>query len=175
MNENYNTRRSLIIYFSRADENYGVGYITKGNTEVIAEYIRDITEADIFKVERERPYPKDYASCIQEALEEHKSDERPRLVNYLKNISKYDMIYIGSPVYWEGLPVPMYSALEGLDFTDKAVRIFVTHEGSGLSKIPEQIAEICKGARILPNSLAIRGSEVYNAKDKVEAWIEERY
>ena len=43
--------KGIIIYFSRADENYSVGYITKGNTEVVAEYIRDITKADMFKVE----------------------------------------------------------------------------------------------------------------------------
>jgi len=33
--------KSLIIYFSRADENYAVGYIDKGNTEIVAEYVRE--------------------------------------------------------------------------------------------------------------------------------------
>ena len=37
--------KSLVIYFSRADENYAVGILTKGNTEVIAGYIRDYTGA----------------------------------------------------------------------------------------------------------------------------------
>lgn len=53
-------KKQIIIYFSRADENYGVGYIEKGNTEVVAEYIRDVTGADMFKVERKTPYAKDY-------------------------------------------------------------------------------------------------------------------
>ena len=44
--ESYKNKKSLVIYFSRADENYAVGYISKGNTEVISEYIRDITGAD---------------------------------------------------------------------------------------------------------------------------------
>ena len=43
--------KSLIIYFSRADENYSVGYITKGNTEIVAEKVQAITGADLFKVE----------------------------------------------------------------------------------------------------------------------------
>lgn len=43
-------KKSIIIYFSRADENYAVGYINKGNTEVIAEYIKEYTNSDIFKV-----------------------------------------------------------------------------------------------------------------------------
>ena len=36
---------SLIIYFSRADENYAVGYIEKGNTEYIAEFVKELTGA----------------------------------------------------------------------------------------------------------------------------------
>ena len=43
-------KKSLIICFSRADENYAVGFIEKGNTEIVAEYVRDITNADMFKV-----------------------------------------------------------------------------------------------------------------------------
>ena len=42
-------KKSLIIYFSRADENYNVGYISKGNTKIVAEYVRDLTNADMFK------------------------------------------------------------------------------------------------------------------------------
>ena len=43
--------KSLIIYFSRADENYSVGYIDKGNTEYIAEFVQEMTGADMFKVD----------------------------------------------------------------------------------------------------------------------------
>ena len=38
--------KALIIYFSRADENYDVGYIDKGNTEIVAEFVRELTGAD---------------------------------------------------------------------------------------------------------------------------------
>lgn len=68
--ENYKDKKSIIIYFSRADENYFGGtmkYIEKGNTEVIAEYIRDIVGADMFKVEPQIPYSADYMQCIEEA------------------------------------------------------------------------------------------------------------
>ena len=58
-------KKSLVIYFSRADENYAVGYIDKGNTEYIAEYVRDIVGADLFKVEPLIPYSKEYNKCIE--------------------------------------------------------------------------------------------------------------
>lgn len=68
--ENYKDKKSIVIYFSRADENYFGGtmkYIEKGNTEDIAEYIRDILGADMFKVEPLEPYSADYMQCIEEA------------------------------------------------------------------------------------------------------------
>ena len=64
--DDYKGKKSIIIYFSRADENYVSGairYIDKGNTEVIAEYIRDIVGADMFKVEPLTPYSDDYKQC----------------------------------------------------------------------------------------------------------------
>lgn len=163
--------KSLIIYFSRADENYSVGYIDKGNTEVIAEYISEITGADMFKVERKLPYAKDYETCIREAQDEQNNDERPELVKELDNIDEYDVIYIGSPVWWGVLPQPMVTQLEKLNFEGKQVRVFTTHEGSGLGSIPSQVRRLCSGANVLDNGLAIQGSSVKNARRKVEDWI----
>ena len=60
-------KKSLVIYFSRADENYAVGYVNKGNTEYIAEYVKDTVGADLFKVEPLIPYSKEYNKCILEA------------------------------------------------------------------------------------------------------------
>ena len=57
--------KSLIIYFSRADENYAVGWIDKGNTEIVAEFVQELTGADMFKVEPAVPYAKDYNTCIR--------------------------------------------------------------------------------------------------------------
>lgn len=169
--ESYKNKKSLIIYFSRADENYNVGYIDKGNTEIIAEYIRDVCNADMFKVERKMPYSKDYMTCIKEAQNEANKNERPELVKYLDDISEYEVIYIGVPIYWGGMPMPMFTELERLDFTGKIVRVFTTHEGSGLSNVPRQVKEICKGADVKNDGLAIQGSKVKISKDIVENWI----
>ena len=164
--------KSIVIYFSRADENYSVGYINKGNTEVIAEYIRDLTGADLFKVERKIPYAKDYQTCIEEAKLEQNNNERPELVNMLESIDEYDTIYIGSPIYWGTIPQPMFTQLEKLNWNGKTIKIFTTHEGSGLANVVNDVEKICVGA-IIKNSLAIYGHDVYNSKEKVEAWIKE--
>ena len=164
-------KKSIVIYFSRADENYSVGYIEKGNTEVVAEYISEITGADLFKVERKTPYAKDYRTCIEEAKIEQQNNERPELTNTLNNIDDYEIIYIGSPIYWGTMPQPMFTQLEKLNFYGKTVRVFTTHEGSGLANVVNDVKRICVGANVLDNSLAIQGSTVNSAKNKVENWI----
>ena len=164
--------KTLIAFFSRADENYFGGslkYIEKGNTEIVAEYIQDLTSADMFKVEPLVPYSKDYMECIEEAKIRTNNHDAP-IKEEVPDISSYDVIYVGAPVYWGGMPEELITALDGLDYTGKTIRPFTTHEGSGLSGVPGQLKKICKGAEVL-DGLAISGSHVNDSKSKVESWI----
>ena len=160
--------KSLIIYFSRADENYAVGYITKGNTEIVAEYVQELTGADMFKVEPAVPYAKDYKTCIEEA--KHRIGNAP-IKNKPADISQYDTIFVMSPIYWGTYAPEVETALEGLDFAGKTVRVICTHEGSGLSGMPADVKRMCKGATIDEKGLAIRGSQAKESKDKVKGWL----
>ena len=166
------SEKSIIIYFSRADENYFGGslkYIEKGNTEIVAEYIQDLTGADMFKGEPLVPYSKDYMECIEEAKVRTANHDAP-IKEEVPDISSYDVIYVGAPVYWGGMPEELITALDGLDYTGKTIRPFTTHEGSGVSVGPGQGKIICKGAEVL-DGLAISGSHVNDSKSKVESWI----
>jgi flavodoxin len=160
--------KSLIIYFSRADENYAVGYIDKGNTEIVAEYVQELTNADMFKVEPAVPYARDYKTCIEEA--KRRIGNAP-IREKLGDISAYDTIFIMSPIYWGTYAPEIETALEGLDFSDKNVRIICTHEGSGLSGMPADVKKMCKGAQVDVKGLAIKGSQAKESKDKVKAWL----
>ena len=165
-------KKSLIIYFSRADENYFGGemkYINKGNTEVVAEYIQELTHADMFKVEPLIPYSSNYMKCIEEAKDRTREHKAP-IKESVPDISNYEIIYVGSPIYWGGMPEELFTALKELDFSGKIIRPFTTHEGSGLSGVPRQLKEICVGAEVL-DGLAIVGSDVNNSKEKIEKWI----
>lgn len=161
--------KSLIIYFSRADENYAVGYIDKGNTEIVAEYIKELTQADIFKVEPAIPYAKDYDTCIKEAKDRINTHNAPILAE-ISDISEYDTIYIGTPVYWDYMPEELATALKKIDWNGKNIKLFTTHEGSSLGLIPSQINEICKGSNLV-NTIALQGSQVKNSKAQLEKWV----
>lgn len=88
----------------------------------------------------------------------------------IPDISEYEVIYVGSPIYWGGMPEELFTALINHDYNGKIIRPFITHEGSGLSGVPNQLKEICTGAEIT-EGLAIIGSQVNNSKTKVEEWI----
>lgn len=84
-------KKSLVIYFSHTGENYmadGIRNIDKGNTEVIAEMIKDITKADLFKVEKSIDYPYNYRECVDLASKEKSENARPKLKKYLDNIDE---------------------------------------------------------------------------------------
>ncbi|MBE6157971.1 MAG: flavodoxin [Firmicutes bacterium] len=161
-------KKSLIIYFSRADENYAVGYIDKGNTEYVAEYVRDLTGADMFKVEPLIPYAKDYDTCIKEA--KMRIGNAP-IKEEIGDISTYEVIYIMSPIYWGTYAPEVETAIKDLDFTNKIIRVVTTHEGSGLANVVDDVKRICKGANVLDDAIAIKGTEAKNSKTKIESWI----
>ena len=160
--------KSLIIYFSRADENYAVGYIDKGNTEIVAEFVRDLIGADMFKVEPLVPYAADYKTCIKEAKQ--RIGNAP-IKEKLTDISAYDTVFIMSPIYWGTYAPEIETALEGLDFSGKTVRVVSTHEGSGLGSMVSDVKRICKGADVQRNGLAVKGSQVSSAKKTVADWL----
>ncbi len=94
------------------------------------------------------------------------------ILNKEIDISSYDVIYVGTPVYWGYMPEELVTALKLLDFKNKIVRIFVTHEGSGLAHIKDQIESVCKNI-VVKDTLVIKGSQVNFSKDEVEKWVKE--
>ena len=160
--------KSLIIYFSRADENYSVGVVEKGNTEIVAEYVKEFTNAYMFKVEPLVPYAKDYKTCIEEAKE--RIGNAP-IKEKLSDISEYEVIYIMSPIYWGTYAPELETQLKELDFTGKTIRVITTHEGSGLGNVLSDVKKICIGANVLDDAIAIQGSTATKSKSKIEQWI----
>ena len=160
--------KALIIYFSRADENYAVGFIDKGNTEIVAEFVQERTGADIFKVEPAVPYAADYKTCIVEAKQ--RIGNAP-IKEKLNNISGYDTVFIMSPIYWGTYAPEVETALEGLDFSGKTVRVISTHEGSGLGSMVSDVKKMCRGANVDSKGLAIKGNSVKSSKAAIEKWL----
>ncbi len=165
--------KTLIAFFSRADENYFGGsmrYIEVGNTEVVAGKIKERIDADVFKIEMKTPYAKDYNTCIKEAKEHKNTGVRPELVSMPDNLDKYDTIILGYPNYWGTMPMAVFTFLEAFDFSGKTILPLCTNEGSGMGSSERDIAKICPGAT-LKKGLALSGSGVANADSQIESWL----
>lgn len=168
------TNDALVLIYSRADENYNVGYIETGNTMVLAQFIQQKTGADLFELKPATPYPADYQACIDQALAEQDRGDRPAIVE-LPDLSRYSTIYFGFPVWWGDIPMPVYTAIEALDWQGKTIAPFNTHEGSGSAGMFGTLARICEGSTVL-DGLTVQGATAQNQRDmaeqRVDEWLE---
>ena len=164
----------LIVFYSRADENYFSGayrYIPVGNTEKLANMIAEATGAELFKIEQQMPYAADYNTCIAQAKQDLQARSRPALVSMPDSLDGYDEIYLGYPNYWGDMPMAVYTFLEHFGWSGKTIHPFCTHEGSGLGQTERKIRNTCKGAAVT-HGLAIHGGSVDRAKEVVQKWVE---
>ena len=164
--------KKLIAFYSRADENYVNGmlkHLETGNTEIVANYLQQITGADLFKIEQRVPYAKGYNDCIAQAQEDQRQGKRPELVRYPEQIEQYDEIYLGYPNYWGTMPMAVFTFLEHADFSGKIIKPFCTHEGSGMGNSVHDIQKLCPQAQV-EKGLAIYGSRAKQSQKDLEQW-----
>lgn len=168
--------KKLVVFFSHTGENYGVGYINKGNTHIIADMIADATGADRFEIVPEKEYPLDsYDECVEVAKREKEAKARPAVKGDIK-IEDYDVVFIGYPNWWSDAPMCVYTFIDKHDWTGKIVIPFITHEGSGMGGTDRKIAAACKGADVLTGrGLAVQGRVAQqnqdSARKSVERWL----
>ena len=165
--------KTLIAFFSRADENYFGGamrYVKVGNTEIVANLMKEIIDADTFKIEMKDPYSPVYMTCIEEAKKDMREGKRPELVSMPDSIDEYDTIVLGYPNYWGTMPMAVVTFLENFDFTGKTILPLCTNEGSGMGSSVSDIRKYAKGADV-KSGLAITGSRSADSKADVQKWF----
>ncbi len=165
--------KNLIAYYSRAGNNYLGGHIVdleEGNTQVIAGKIRKLAGGDLFRIEPVKSYPDDYDEVVELAKDELGKNARPELKSTVRNIHDYDTIFLGYPIWWGVMPMPVLTFLESLDFSGKTIIPFCTHEGSGFGMSERYIRQSCPGAKIL-SGLAIRGEKRDQADAEIGKWL----
>lgn len=167
--------KNLILYYSRKGEIYVNGSIkklSKGNTEIVAEFIQKTVGGDLFEVDTVKPYSEDYTACTEEAKKELNENARPELKKYLDNIDVYDNIFVCGPCWWGTFPCAVFTQLERLDFTGKKVMAVMTHEGSGLGSCERGLKNICKGAEF-GKGIAVHGADAAKSESKVSEWAKQ--
>ena len=169
----------LVVYFSRTGEQYTVGVIDEGNTAIIAKMIADKTGADLFEVlPVDDHYPMTYDELTDVAKQEQNDNARPEYAGEAPDLSQYNTIFIGAPVWWGDWPMIMYTFFEeNADaLAGKTLIPFSTHAGSGLSGFDSKLSKALPDSTV-GTGLAIEGTDAQNdqtaVKEKVSGWLTE--
>ena len=158
------TNRILVVYFSWS-----------GHLDSMAHWVADETGGDLYRVTAADPYPEDYNATADRAKQEQDDDVRPEISVDItpEQMSEYDTIFFGFPVWWYDLPMPMWTFLENYDFSGKTIIPFFSHEGSsnGANALPT-VEKLAVGATVRSDdALSIRGGNVDSAENDVRAWV----
>ena len=159
------TNRILVVYFSWS-----------GHLDSMAHWVADETGGDLYRVTAADPYPEDYNATADRAKQEQDDDVRPEISVDItpEQMSEYDTIFLGFPVWWYDLPMPMWTFLENYDFSGKTIIPFFSHEGSsnGANALPT-VEKLAVGATVRSDdALSIRGGNVDSAENDVRAWVQ---
>ncbi len=179
-----NKNKILIVYFSmpettnpdnmsREEDNSVVVVNGKvmGNTQYVASVIQEYTGGDIYRIEPEIPYPLFHKTLVEQAREEKKNNTRPKIKMRIKNLEKYDTIFIGYPNWWGDMPMILYSFFDGYDLKDKKIIPFNTHGGSGFSDTINTIEKLEPAAKVIRNGYSVSRNSVQQARYDIIAWL----
>ena len=165
-----NMKKSIVIFFSHAGDNYSVGVIDTGNTKIVADYISEITGADQFEIVTHKYDGMAYTPLIELAKKEAAAGELPPYEGTAPDLSGYDTVFIGGPVWWGTYPQVMFTLFKDINLDGKTVIPFTTHEGSGLASCANDVRKAFPKAKVT-GEFSIYGHEVRGGKAKVEKWL----
>lgn len=158
------------------DSNILVAYFSwSGNTQQVANWISDKTGGELFRITPEVDYTED--DVFDRAQDELNSGTRPPLSSHIdsETMAEYNVIFVGFPIWWYDLPMPVWSFLEEYDLSGKTIIPFFTHNGSssGASSI-STVAELCPDSTVLTDDyFTYSGNNVANAESDVDEWLTE--
>ena len=149
-----------VVYFSAT-----------GNTKMIAEYIAEEFNTDTYQIIPEQEYTSEYLdwtdSNSRASVEHNSPDFRPEIAGELPDLSSYDTIFIGYPIWWGEAPNIVKGFVENVDFSDKTVIPFCTSASSDIGSSGKNLAELTDGATWLEGQ---RFSSNVEKSDVIE-WV----
>ena len=148
-----------------------------GNTRFAAETIAKKAGAATFEIKAEKPYNSDFNKCCDEAKPECRAKTlRPIKPIEELDLSKYDVVFVGSPNWWGTIapPVRTWLTQNSAALKGKTVCLFQTHGGGGMQSLGRDFASVVgEGAKILPPK-AFAGSSVKSSVKALETFVTDR-
>lgn len=172
----------LVAYFSWAenavlaedvDAVTSPSVIAPGNVQQLAMWVQEETGGDIFSIQVTDPYPSDWDECLERANQERGENARPELAENVENLENYDVVFLGYPNWWYGVPMALLSFLDHNDLSGKQVYLFCSHGTGGLANSVEIITEAVPDAEISDNIFDCYEEEAAGSEDAIIEWVNE--
>lgn len=148
----------LVAFFSASG-------VTKGVAEKLASKIG----ADTYEIKPVKPYTDSDLNWMnrnsRSSVEMRDKSSRPEIITGDIDVSQYDRILLGYPVWWYTAPTIVNTFLEAYDFSEKEIIIWATSGGSGLGKAKDDLAK--------STSATIKNGKILNTPAQIEQFIKE--
>lgn len=156
------SKRILAAYFSAS-----------GVTAKAARKLAETSGADIFEIKPEIPYTSADLNWMDKksrsSMEMNDPSSRPVIAERLPDMEKYDIIFVGFPIWWYVAPTIINTFLESYDFSGKTIIPFATSGGSNLGRTNDKLKPSCPGAILLKGKLL--NGEV--SEGTLKKWVED--
>ena len=153
--------KKLVAYFSAS-----------GVTKSYAERLAKAAGADLFEIKPSVPYTDAdlnwQNSNSRSSVEMNNPDSRPEIAEKLSDMSSYDTVFVGFPIWWYVAPTIIDTFLESYDFSGKTIIPFATSGGSGMGKTASILRQVCPAANIKDGKLLNGMSD-----EKIAQWANE--
>lgn len=151
--------KSVVVYYSLS-----------GNTKLVAETLGEMIGAEILEIQTVRPYPSDFHAVVEQAREERRTDFLPPIQALEADLSNYDTVFLGFPIWGNTIPQPMATFLSQNKLAGKTVVPFCTHDGYGVGRSYRVVADYCPEATVL-EGFDMLGSGAREARQLLAAWL----
>lgn len=155
-------KKILVAYFS-----------CSGVTKKVAELLSETANADLFEIKPETPYTEadlDWRNKnSRSTVEMNDLSFRPAVSNKVSDFDKYDVVFVGFPIWWYIAPTIINTFLEGYDFSGKTLIPFATSGSSGMGKTLDSLRPSCSADTKWIDGKLLTGAD----KNTIKAWLNE--
>ena len=149
----------LVLYYSQSD-----------NTKAVAQEISTALGADLEEIVPVEPYNGTYDETIQRCIREREEEILPKIQPVLADVSAYDVVFIGYPIWFGTCALPMLSCLNEIDLSGKKVVPFCTFGSGGLFSSAADIAKKQPEAEVLPG-YGVRAARMMAMPEEVDQFL----
>lgn len=152
-------KKALVVYYSYT-----------GNTRALAQLVRQRTGGDLFELQPATPYSADYDTVVKQGKQEVEAGYQPPLKAKVENLASYDVVFVGTPIWWYTVAPPVATFLAQPELAGKTIVPFCTHGGYGAGRSLSDIKKLASGSTVL-EELSLQGGSSYDAQ-AIAAWLE---